>query len=228
MDISVIGGTDHLGFGLALRFAKAGHHVTIGSRKEERGREMAEKARGILGGGNVDGTANPEAAAASGVVVITVPFEGLLDTYKVIGPRMPEGTVLCDTTNPIGKKATEAAVGKDFSPIEEAAELVPQVRLVAGFQTVSAHALQDIPNLLDGDTFLCGPDASAKEVIGGLADEMPNLRWVDVGPLSMVRTIGKMTKMLISVNRRYGITTASFQMMGRDTWGTPPPKPPKE
>jgi len=225
MDISVIGGTDHLGFGLALRFAHAGHHVTIGSRKEERGREMAEKAVGILGGGNIDGTANPEAAAVSEVVIITVPFEGLVDTYKVIGPRMPEGTVLCDTTNAIGKKARELAAGKETAPTEEAALLVPHVRLVAAFQTVSSHALWDIPNKLDGDVFVCGPDASAKEAIGGLVDQMPDLRWVDIGPLSRVRTLAKMTEMLISVNRRYGISTASFKMMGKDTWGAPPPKP---
>ncbi|MDP9118759.1 MAG: NAD(P)-binding domain-containing protein, partial [Actinomycetota bacterium] len=32
MDVAVIGGTGAEGFGLALRLAEAGHHVTIGSR----------------------------------------------------------------------------------------------------------------------------------------------------------------------------------------------------
>ena len=32
MDISIIGGTGEEGFGLTLRLAKAGNHVTIGSR----------------------------------------------------------------------------------------------------------------------------------------------------------------------------------------------------
>ena len=61
MHIAVIGGTGDEGFGLALRLGKAGNHVTIGSRAEERGAQAAEKAQGILG-----------ADAAIGHVAVTV------------------------------------------------------------------------------------------------------------------------------------------------------------
>ena len=46
MRIAVIGGTGDEGFGIALRLARAGHYVVIGSRSEERGAEAAE--RGLL------------------------------------------------------------------------------------------------------------------------------------------------------------------------------------
>ena len=49
MDVAVIGGTGAEGFGLALRLAKAGHHVTIGSRDAERGAESATKATALAG-----------------------------------------------------------------------------------------------------------------------------------------------------------------------------------
>jgi len=51
MDISIIGGTGEEGFGLTLRLAKAGNHVTIGSRSQEKGEASAAKAREILGDG---------------------------------------------------------------------------------------------------------------------------------------------------------------------------------
>ena len=49
VDVAVIGGTGAEGFGLALRLAKAGHHVTIGSRDAERGAESAAKATALAG-----------------------------------------------------------------------------------------------------------------------------------------------------------------------------------
>ena len=42
MNIAIIGGTGALGAGLALRWARAGHSVTIGSRDSER---AAQKER---------------------------------------------------------------------------------------------------------------------------------------------------------------------------------------
>ena len=73
MDVSVIGGTGSEGFGLALRLAKAGHHVTIGSRSQEKGAASAQEARRILGDdAAVDGTTNEQAAAAE-VAFVTVP-----------------------------------------------------------------------------------------------------------------------------------------------------------
>src|SRR5947208_6187977 len=48
MEVSVIGGTGAEGFGLVLRAAAAGHHVTIGSRSQEKGSTAAERARDIV------------------------------------------------------------------------------------------------------------------------------------------------------------------------------------
>ena len=41
--IAILGGTGALGSGLALRWAQAGHHVTLGSRDSERATEVAAK-----------------------------------------------------------------------------------------------------------------------------------------------------------------------------------------
>ena len=92
MDISIIGGTGEEGFGLTLRLAKAGNHVTIGSRSQEKGEATAAKARDILGeGALVDGTTNEQAAASADVVVVTVPFEGQALIYRSIKGSVPAG-----------------------------------------------------------------------------------------------------------------------------------------
>src|SRR3954462_5341561 len=49
MDVALIGGPGPEGFGLTPRLAKAGHHVTIGSRDAGRAASKADEAKGIIG-----------------------------------------------------------------------------------------------------------------------------------------------------------------------------------
>ena len=42
MNIAIIGGTGDMGYGLALRLAKAGHRVIIGSRTAERADDLLQ------------------------------------------------------------------------------------------------------------------------------------------------------------------------------------------
>ena len=67
MRIAIVGGTGKEGRGLALRFARAGHEVRIGSRDAERARaraaELTAEGRGaVAGGGNEEVTAASELA----------------------------------------------------------------------------------------------------------------------------------------------------------------------
>ena len=48
--IAILGGTGAEGFGLALRWARAGETVIIGSRDAGRAQEAAAKIQGMLGG----------------------------------------------------------------------------------------------------------------------------------------------------------------------------------
>src|SRR4051812_17431111 len=102
VDIAVVGGTGEEGFGLALRLARAGHNVVIGSRSRDRGVEAAERARELLGGDTpVDGTTNETAAAGAELLFVTVPYAGQADIYRSIKEHIPAGRVVCDTTTPL-------------------------------------------------------------------------------------------------------------------------------
>jgi NADPH-dependent F420 reductase len=229
MDIAVIGGTGEEGFGLALRLGKAGRRVIIGSRSDEKGAASAEKARELLGGGEVDGTTNEAAADKADVVFVTVPFAGQADIYRSIKHNVSPGKIIVDCTSPlataVGGRAWQVVRPWHGSAAEQAKALLdPGVRMVAAFHTVPGGQLQDLSRPVDSDVFVCGKEAQAKATVGELIESIPNLRWVDSGDLSMARIAETMTALLISVNRAYKIHDAGFRVTGRDAWGTPPPR----
>jgi 8-hydroxy-5-deazaflavin:NADPH oxidoreductase len=227
MDVAVIGGTGEEGFGLTLRLAKAGHHVIIGSRSAEKGAGRATDAREILGdGASVDGTTNEEAAASAGVVAVTVPFAGQADIYRAIKPTVPAGTIVLDATSPlataVGGRAWQVVRPWHGSAAEQADAILSQgVRMVAAFHTIAGDALQDLEHPLESDVLVCGDDAEAKSIVGSLVADIPDLRWVDAGALSMARIVETMTALLVSVNRTYKVKDSGFRITGRDVWGDP-------
>lgn len=229
MHIAVIGGTGEEGFGLALRLGKAGRHVVIGSRSAEKGAASAEKARELLGGGEVDGTTNQAAADEADLVFVTVPYAGQADIYRSIKDNVAPGRIVVDCTSPlataVGGRAWQVVRPWHGSAAEQAKALLdPAVRMVAAFHTVPGGQLQDLSVPMDSDVFVCGKDADAKATVGELVESIPNLRWVDAGDLSMARIAETMTALLISVNRAYKIHDAGFRVTGRDAWGAPPPR----
>jgi NADPH-dependent F420 reductase len=230
--IAIVGGTGDEGFGIALRLARAGEDVIIGSRSQEKGEEAAASAAAILGADAatpIRGMANQDAVAASDVVFVTVPFGGQADTYRAIKDAFRPGTVVCDCTSPlataVGGRPWQVITPWQGSAAEQAKALLPDsVRLVSAFQTVSGEALRDLDHPMTGDVLVCGADAAAKSTVGSLIERMPNLRWVDAGALTMAKVIEPITAVLVMVNRAYGIHTAGIALTGRDGWGDPPPR----
>jgi NADPH-dependent F420 reductase len=227
MTVAIVGGTGDEGFGLALRLARAGEPVIIGSRSEDRGAEAAGRVRATLGPEvDVEGTENAKSIAGADVVFVTVPYAGQADIYRSLKEHWREGSIVCDATTPlataVGGRPTQVIRPWHGSAAEQARALLPEaVRLVAGLHTVGAEALAELDHPVVGDVLLCGRDAEAKAAVGALIDRIPDLRWVDCGPLPMARILEPLTALLISVNRRYGIKDSGIRMVGRDGWGTP-------
>ncbi|MGH2589910.1 MAG: NADPH-dependent F420 reductase [Actinomycetota bacterium] len=231
MDVAVVGGTGEEGFGLALRLGSAGHRVVIGSRSDEKGSAAGARARETLGeGADVSGTTNEAAAKSGEVVFVTVPFEGQADTYRTIKPHLRTGTIVCDATSPlataVGGRAWHVIRPWHGSAAEQAAAILgPTARMTAGFHTIPAGALRALEAPMDSDVLVCGDDPEAKAVVGGLIEQIPNLRWVDCGLLSQARIAETMTALLISINRAYRVHDSGFRITGRAGWGVPPADP---
>lgn len=216
-----------MGTGLALRLSTAGHHVVIGSRSEERASSCAETIRARVGASaNVDGSGNADAAAGAELVFVTVPFAAQAEVYRSIAGRVGSRAIVVDTTSPLasalGGPAWQVVQPWAGSAAEQAATfLSEEVRLVAGFHTVAAALLQDLDDEIDADVLLSGDDDEAKAIVGGLVEEIPRLRWADVGELSTARITESLTALLISVNREYRMRDAGVRLTGRDGWGAP-------
>jgi len=226
--VAIIGGTGDQGFGLALRWARAGQRIIIGSRVRARAEEAAARAISQLGGGaRVEGMENPAAAAAAPFVVLTVPFEAQIATLKSLQSAMKPGQVLVDVTVPL-----EAGVGGSPSRVlgvwagsaaEQAAENAPKgVRVAAAFHNVSAEALQHLDSPVDCDVLVCGQDAETRQAVRPWVERIPGCNFVDGGPLANARTIEALTALLIGINRRYKTSHAGIRITGLDS--APPKK----
>src|ERR1700731_2242465 len=112
--VSILGATGDLGFGLALRLAREGVPVVIGSRSAERATAAAERALELIPGASVEGTTNDEAVQRAEVVVLSVPFASHATTLKGLVENFHEGQILVDATVPLatalGGRAT-ATIG---------------------------------------------------------------------------------------------------------------------
>ena len=222
-----MGGTGAEGYGLALRLGAAGHRVVIGSRDAARGAVSAEEARGRLGAdAAIEGTANEDAVAGAELVVVTVPFGGQADIYRALAPHLRAGQIVLDATSPlataVGGRAWQVVRPWHGSAAEQANALLPEgVHLVAGLHTIAADALQHLERPIESDVLLAGSDREAKATVGGLIEQIPNLRWVDCGALSSARIAETLTALLISINRTYKVKDSGFRIQGHDRWGPP-------
>jgi NADPH-dependent F420 reductase len=217
-DVAIIGGTGALGYGLAVRWVRAGLDVCIGSRDAGRAHEAAERV------GAAAGLENGEAAQQSDVVVLTVPFRSQSETLANLKGALREGQLLVDCTVPlaaaISGRATRMLGVWQGSAAQQAAEMVPDgVRVVAALHTVSAASLGDPDAALDEDVLVCGDRKADKRVAAGLIARVEGLRPVDAGRLEQARIVESLTALCIGMNARYK-THAGVRITGlpADLW----------
>lgn len=195
--IAIIGGTGHLGLGLARRLRQAGARPLIGSRDLQRARTAAEEA-GLPAG---QGRTNAEAAEIADLVILTVPLDGHEATLRHLAPSLG-GKVVLETTVPYDRQTRAVILPDGISAAERAQRLVPHSRIVAGFHTVSAVMLADLTRPPRGDVLLCGDDASAKDAAFALVRAI-GMRPVDAGGLVSARVLEHLAGLLLGLNRRY-------------------------
>lgn len=206
--IPIVGGTGALGAGLALRWAKAGASIVIGSRSAERAEGAAARLREAVPNAEVEGLLNEEAAERAEVVFLTVPFRAQAENLNNLRGALRPGQVLVDCTVPlaaaVGGRATRSLGVWQGSAAQQAQEMVPdEVAVVAALHTVSAPKLADATAELDEDVLLCGDGNVEKARVAGLIESISGLRAIDAGPLETARIVEQLTPLLISVNSRY-------------------------
>jgi predicted dinucleotide-binding enzyme len=167
-------GPGRIGGNVARLLAGAGHEIRV-SFSRDPGR-LEAFARGLGDGAS---TGSPADAVAFGdVVVVSVPWSVLPVALEQMGPL--DGRIVIDTTNQFGPgpKPAEGQTAAAFNAARMAG-----ARYTKSFNTLTA-AFQAQAATRTGDDrvvqWLCGDDADAKQVVGGLIEDAGYVP-VDVG-----------------------------------------------
>lgn len=202
--IAVLGGTGNEGAGLALRWAMAGHKVLIGSRDAAKAQDAAERLAERTGG-DVSGHDNAGAAAAADIVVLAVPYAAQQATAMSVKDQLA-GKILIDVTVPlVPPKVARVQLPDGGSAVEVLqAKLGDDVDVVAAFQNISAHQLDDPEHTIECDVLVAGDKVAARETVCALIEEI-GIRAIHAGPLANSAAAEALTSVLISINKRYKI-----------------------
>jgi NADPH-dependent F420 reductase len=205
-----LGASGALGFGLAVRLARVGVPIAVGSREQTRARQTVERAHEAVPQGTFSAHHNADAVRASQTVILSVPFRNQSETLTNLRKVLVPGQLLIDATVPLAAavsgRATRTLGVWQGSAAQQAAEMAPEgVRVVSALHTVSAASLSDLAHPLDQDVLVCGDSPEDKLEAAKLIGRIEGLRCIDCGRLEMARIVESMTALLISVNSRYKV-----------------------
>ena len=150
--IAVIGGTGALGFGLALRWAKSGHEIVIGSRAQASADKGAQRLAALAPEATVSGLVNDAAADAAEIVVLTVPFANQAPMLEAIKAGS-QGKIMVDVTVPLMPPKVRTVHLPDHGSAGKGAQIFlgKGVRVVSAFQNVAADHLTELDHDIDCD-----------------------------------------------------------------------------
>jgi 8-hydroxy-5-deazaflavin:NADPH oxidoreductase len=160
----------------------------------------------------VRGLENSQAARQADICVLTVvaaahqpALEGLKKALQ--GKILVDATARVDFRDPRPPAPPSAArLAQDL--------LGSGVRVVAAFQNVPAHALKkNLDQPLDTDVLVCADDLDAAEQVIALA-KAAGARGYYAGNLDNALVVEGITSLLLSINQRYGVKTATINLAG--------------
>lgn len=213
MKIAIVGGTGREGEGLAVRWAKAGHEVTIGSRKEEKGIAKADEFSDSY---NVSlrGTDNVSACKAAELVVVTVPYSAHHATFESIRDAVGDKIVV-DITVPLQPpkvRSVNLPEGKSAA-LESQAILGEGARVVAALHHISSEHLSDPGHMFDCDVLVCSNHKEARAQVIALIGDL-GLRGIDAGVLKNSIALESLTPVLLYINKKYESSGSGIRITG--------------
>lgn len=213
MRIAIIGGTGREGSGLALRWARAGHEVFVGSRDAQRGIDKAkelshEHQLKLSGGGNL------EACRWAGIILLAVPYDAHHSTLESIRSAIA-GKPLIDITVPLKPpQIRKVHLPEGQSAALEAQKLLgPDAQVAAALHHISAEHLTNANYQFDCDVFVCADPQELRALVMQLVSDL-GLRAIDAGALQNSIALEAMTPVLLHINKTYGAQGAGLRVTG--------------
>ncbi len=213
LTLGIFGGTGNEGQGLAVRWAKAGYHVIIGSRTADKARRVAVEVNEHLGEELIAGMENGEAASKCDIGVLTVPYKAHKPTLESLKDKL-KGKVLIDVTVPLDPSQIDVAqMPAAGSAGQEAQEILGDgCHVVTAFQNIShVYLRKDGP--VPCDVLVCGNNEAARKQVLELVKSAGLVGW-DAGLLPNAAVVEGLTSVLLGINKRYKITNSGFRITG--------------
>ncbi|GAA4672554.1 NADPH-dependent F420 reductase [Frondihabitans cladoniiphilus] len=149
------------------------------------------------GGASVDHitTSTPDASVTGDIVVLAVPYPAVSDIVAKYGEQLA-GKVVVDVTNPIDYKTFGFFEPADGSVTAEIANLLPDSKVVKGFNTTFFHTLADAGQ--GAVVLVAGDDDDAKASVVS-AIKAGGFGAVDAGALTTARELEAFAKLQIQL-----------------------------
>ena len=225
--IAILGGTGKEGRGLALRWARAGYKIIIGSRSAEKATTAAEELKARLAADaptlppdtpfdtffSIQGTDNLSAAQQADIVALTVPYAAHRQTLETVKDAL-HGKILVDATVPLDpEKVSKVHLPPAGSAAQEAREILGKgVEIVDAFQNISyEHLIAE--NSAGCDVLVTGTSKEARTEVLKLVEAAGFIGW-DAGPLENSAVVEGLSSLLIYINRRYKSKHAGIMITG--------------
>jgi NADPH-dependent F420 reductase len=210
--IAILGGTGKEGPGLAMRWARAGYSIIIGSRQAEKAEIKASELDKLLGVSTIHGMENKDAARAGDICVLTVEYSAHQEIIEQLLGDL-QGKILVDTTARIDFRDPKPPPPPSAARMAQD-KLGKGVRVVAAFQNVPAYVLRKDPDRpLDVDVMVCSDDVPAAGEVIALA-RAAGMNGYFAGSLDNAVVVEGITSILISLNRHYGSRSAAVRVTG--------------
>jgi NADPH-dependent F420 reductase len=213
--IGIIGGTGKEGKGLAFRWIRAGYHVIIGSRTQEKAEAAVQDLTELVpeATGSVSATLNEDAAQQADIVILTVPYAHHIEMVNFLKPLI-KGKILVDVTVPlVPPKVSMVQMPPEGSAALQAQQLLgDEAEVVAAFQNISFE------NLLEEgtpacDILVCGRKRDARETVLTLIESADMIGW-DAGYLENSMVVEGLTSILIGLNKKYKVKSSGIKITG--------------
>jgi len=210
--LAILGGTGKEGPGLAMRWAYAGYQVIIGSRLKQKAQQTATVLNEELNLDIVTGLENDQAARMADICIFTV--EQSAHQAALVGLKDAlQGKILVDATARVDFRDPNPPTAPAAAEIAQKI-LGDSVRVVAAFQNVPAHALRrNLGEMLATQVIVCSDDELAAEEVIDLA-QGGGMKAYYGGTLTNAIVVEGLVSVLISMNKYYGIKTASIAVTG--------------
>jgi NADPH-dependent F420 reductase len=213
MQVAIVGGTGKEGRGMALRWARAGHEVLVGSRDAARAEQSAAELS-PLAGKPIRGGDNASVEAQAAGTVLSVPYSAHRETLLGLRDALA-GKILIDITVPLKPPDVRRVNLPDgrAAALEAQALLGAQTTVVAAFHHVSAVHLADLEHAIECDVLVCSDDPAATARGIELAEGL-GTRGLDAGALGNAVALESLTPVLLQLNRKYKSAGTGIRFTG--------------